>query len=136
MPMRTLLLLSLMVFGVTPSRRRRHGLHPSRSGNPRPANAAAPGSKHLKANGFAVTVNAADTSALATLKRQAGIGDKLASCHTAKIDGYVIEGHVPSSDIERSLPSGPTRSASPFPACRWARQAWSRAPRSSLTTCC
>jgi hypothetical protein len=47
--------------------------------------------KHLEANGFAVKVNAADAGALAALKRAAGIGDKLASCHTAKIDGYVIE---------------------------------------------
>ena len=44
-------------------------------------------------------VNAADAGALAELKREAGIGDKLASCHTAKIDGYVIEGHVPGTDI-------------------------------------
>src|SRR5215470_14008074 len=41
--------------------------------------------KHLEANGFAVKVNAADAGALAALKRGAGIGDKLASCHTAKI---------------------------------------------------
>ena len=47
------------------------------------------------------------TSALAALKRQAGIGDKLASCHTAKIDGYVIEGHVPGSDIKRLIAERP-----------------------------
>ena len=63
--------------------------------------------KHLEANGFAVTVNDADTSALAALKRQAGIGDRLASCHTAKIDGYVIEGHVPGSDIKRLVAERP-----------------------------
>jgi hypothetical protein len=63
--------------------------------------------KHLEANGFAVTVNGASPSALAALKRQAGIPDKLASCHTAKIDGYVIEGHVPASDIERLVAEHP-----------------------------
>ena len=46
-------------------------------------------------------------SALAALKRQAGISDKLASCHTAKIDGYVIEGHVPAPDIKRLVAERP-----------------------------
>ena len=57
--------------------------------------------KHLEANGFTVKVNAASPSMLDQLKKEAGIGDKLASCHTAKIDGYVIEGHVPAADIKR-----------------------------------
>lgn len=57
--------------------------------------------KHLEANGFAVKVNAADPSALDRLKAQWGIGKKLASCHTAKIGPYVIEGHVPATDIKR-----------------------------------
>jgi hypothetical protein len=63
--------------------------------------------KHLEANGFAVEVNGATPSALASLKRQAGIPDKLASCHTAKIDGYVIEGHVPAPDIKRLVAERP-----------------------------
>ena len=63
--------------------------------------------KHLEANAFAVKVNAADAGALAALKRAAGIGDKLASCHTAKIDGYVIEGHVPGTDIKQLLAERP-----------------------------
>jgi hypothetical protein len=63
--------------------------------------------KHLEANGFTVKVNATDPSTLASLKRQAGIGDKLASCHTAKIDGYVIEGHVPGPDIKRLVAEHP-----------------------------
>lgn len=63
--------------------------------------------KHLEANGFAVKVNAADPTMLDRIKRQAGIGEKLASCHTAKIDGYVVEGHVPSSDIKRLIAERP-----------------------------
>lgn len=63
--------------------------------------------KHLEANGFAVKVNATEPGALARLKREAGIGDKLASCHTAKIDGYVIEGHVPGTDIKRLVAEHP-----------------------------
>ncbi len=63
--------------------------------------------KHLEANGFAVTVNAVEPSMLAAIKRQAGISEALASCHTAKIDGYVIEGHVPASDIKRLVAEHP-----------------------------
>ena len=63
--------------------------------------------KHLEANGFTVKVNAASPSMLAQLKKEAGISDKLASCHTAKIDGYVIEGHVPASDIKRLISEKP-----------------------------
>lgn len=63
--------------------------------------------KHLEANGFAVHVNAADSASLSRLKREAGVTDKLAACHTAKIDGYVIEGHVPASDIKRLIAERP-----------------------------
>jgi hypothetical protein len=63
--------------------------------------------KHLEANGFDVKVNAADSSLLDRIKRQAGIGEKLASCHTAKIDGYVVEGHVPAADIKRLIAEKP-----------------------------
>ena len=63
--------------------------------------------KHLEANGFAVTVNAADPSMLDRIKRQSGIGEKLAACHTAKIGPYVIEGHVPAPDIKRLVAEQP-----------------------------
>jgi len=63
--------------------------------------------KHLEANGFTVKVNAASLSMLDKLKKEAGISDKLASCHTAKIDGYVIEGHVPAPDIKRLVAEKP-----------------------------
>jgi hypothetical protein len=63
--------------------------------------------KHLEANGFAVTVNAADPSMLDRIKRQLGIGEKIASCHTAKIGPYVVEGHVPAPDIKRLVAEQP-----------------------------
>jgi hypothetical protein len=63
--------------------------------------------KHLEANGFDVAVNNAAPSTLEQIKHQAGITKKLASCHTAKIDGYVIEGHVPASDIKRLVAEHP-----------------------------
>ncbi|MGE0731084.1 MAG: DUF411 domain-containing protein [Acidimicrobiia bacterium] len=36
-----------------------------------------------------------------------GIDDEVASCHTAEVDGYVIEGHVPAEAIQRLLTEGP-----------------------------
>lgn len=42
-----------------------------------------------------------------TLKQSYGIPEKLTSCHTAVIDGYVIEGHVPVADIKRLLAEQP-----------------------------
>jgi hypothetical protein len=63
--------------------------------------------KLLEANGFAVTVNAADPSTLERIKRHSGIGAKIASCHTAKIGDYVVEGHVPAPDIKRLVAERP-----------------------------
>jgi hypothetical protein len=63
--------------------------------------------KHLEANGFATTVIPAESAMLADIKRKAGISSKLASCHTAKVDGYVIEGHVPAPDIKRLVAEHP-----------------------------
>jgi hypothetical protein len=62
---------------------------------------------HLEENGFSVKTNAADNAALNAIKRAAGIAEKLDACHTAKIDGYVIEGHVPASDIKRLVAERP-----------------------------
>jgi hypothetical protein len=103
---RTLLVLSLTIFGVTPAAAAdtASSIEVWKSATCECCGAWV---KHLEANGFTVKVNAADASTLAALKRQAGIGGKLASCHTAKIDGYVIEGHVPGTDIKRLVAERP-----------------------------
>ena len=41
------------------------------------------------------------------VKARYGMGGELASCHTALIDGYVLEGHVPATDIKRLLEERP-----------------------------
>ena len=61
---------------------------------------------HLKAEGFEVTATNRDD--MKSIKQQYGVSDKLASCHTAIIDGYVLEGHVPASDVKRLLKEKPT----------------------------
>ncbi len=41
------------------------------------------------------------------VKARLGVPEKLASCHTAELDGYIIEGHVPAQAIERLLKERP-----------------------------
>jgi hypothetical protein len=60
---------------------------------------------HLRANGF--TVRAVDLEDLAPIRRDWKVPPKLASCHTAKVGGYVVEGHVPAADIRRLLETRP-----------------------------
>ena len=63
--------------------------------------------EHLDANGFAVTARNVDSQTLQEIKRKAGLTKDLASCHTGKIDGYVVEGHVPAGDVKRLLAEKP-----------------------------
>mgnify|MGYP000364898991 CR=1 FL=1 len=59
---------------------------------------------HLEKNGFATTViDQGNNAARARL----GMPQKFGSCHTALIQGYVIEGHVPAADIQRLLKEKP-----------------------------
>lgn len=60
---------------------------------------------HLKAKGF--PVKNVPTADMMTFKQEHGVTDELASCHTAIINGYVVEGHVPSDDIKRLLAQKP-----------------------------
>jgi hypothetical protein len=62
---------------------------------------------HLKAAGFAVTAQDLEYDALAEFKHTAGVPDALVSCHTGRIAGYLIEGHVPAADIRRLLVERP-----------------------------
>lgn len=61
----------------------------------------------VQQSGFAVTVEMLEPDALQTHKAQAGIAPEMASCHTAEVEGYVIEGHVPPADIRRLLAERP-----------------------------
>jgi len=60
---------------------------------------------YLQANGF--TVKSIEQEDLSEIKAELGVTSKLASCHTAVIEGYVIEGHVPVADIQRLLKEKP-----------------------------
>lgn len=60
---------------------------------------------HLKAADFRVKViEVEDPSAV---RKRHGLPERFGSCHTAMVDGYVIEGHVPAADVARLLASKP-----------------------------
>jgi hypothetical protein len=61
--------------------------------------------KHLQAAGFTVRVN--DLENLAPIKERVGVPYGMGSCHTAEVDGYFVEGHVPADDIKRLLSQRP-----------------------------
>lgn len=63
--------------------------------------------EHLEAEGF--TVDARDISSpdLMRVKMDGGIPGSMSSCHTAIIDGYMVEGHVPADQIRRLLAERP-----------------------------
>ena len=61
--------------------------------------------EHMEANGYAVKVH--EQQNLQSIKEKAGILPGTGSCHTAFIDGYAIEGHVPASDVDRLLEERP-----------------------------
>ncbi len=60
---------------------------------------------HVKDSGFEVEVH--EVFDLAPIKAKAGVPGEMESCHTAMIDGYVVEGHVPADDIKRLLVERP-----------------------------
>ena len=61
--------------------------------------------EHLRAEGFAAKV--IDTNDLGTFKQSLKVAREHSSCHTAIVDGYFIEGHVPADDIRRLLTERP-----------------------------
>ncbi len=60
---------------------------------------------HMNAEEFAVEEK--PTSELNAIKQSHGITPQLSSCHTAIVDGYVVEGHVPVADVQRMLKEKP-----------------------------
>jgi len=61
--------------------------------------------EHLRKHGFDVAVR--DTSDVTGAKRTGRVPEQLHSCHTAFVNGYVVEGHVPAADIQRLLRDKP-----------------------------
>ena len=60
---------------------------------------------HVNAAGFTVEVH--DVEEMDPVKDRLGVPPDLRSCHTAQVEGYLIEGHVPAADIKRLLATRP-----------------------------
>lgn len=61
--------------------------------------------EHLEEHGFEVTSEMQND--MGSVKAGFAIGPELASCHTAVVEGYLVEGHVPAEDIRRLLAEVP-----------------------------
>jgi len=61
--------------------------------------------EHMRAAGF--TVNEVHSQQMDRVKQQLGIPEAVSSCHTARIGKYLIEGHVPATDVKRLLTEQP-----------------------------
>lgn len=61
--------------------------------------------EHLKASGFQVKVNEVPNAA--PVRARLGVAERYGSCHTALVDGYALEGHVPAREIHRLLKEKP-----------------------------
>ena len=60
---------------------------------------------HIRAAGFPVKI--VESADVDSLKQRLGVPAELASCHTAEMDGYVVEGHVPAAALRRLLAERP-----------------------------
>jgi hypothetical protein len=61
--------------------------------------------EHMRASGF--TVRATDINDMTEIKKSRGVPGEVQSCHTAVVNGYVVEGHVPAADVHRLLKEKP-----------------------------
>lgn len=61
--------------------------------------------EHLQAAGFDVKITAVEDTSV--VRKRHGLPDRLRSCHTAVVAGYVVEGHVPANDIKKLLAMRP-----------------------------
>jgi len=62
--------------------------------------------RHLEDAGFTVMVE--ETADLEPVRKRLRVPADLAACHTAEVDGYVLEGHVPAAAVRRLLEKRPT----------------------------
>jgi hypothetical protein len=59
----------------------------------------------MRANGFQVEDNVVED--IEAVKREHNVPPDLASCHTAIVNGYIVEGHIPAADVARLLREQP-----------------------------
>jgi hypothetical protein len=70
--------------------------------------------KHLQAHGFEVVAH--DVAGPADIREQLGMPSRYGSCHTARVQGYLLEGHVPAREVQRLLNERPAAIGLAVPA--------------------
>ena len=63
--------------------------------------------RHMRASGFRVEAQDVTDDTLSALKRRVGLAPEQMSCHTARVEGYVVEGHAPAEEVHRLLAERP-----------------------------
>ena len=63
--------------------------------------------EHMRENGFQPEVHDVSAAQVRAVSQAAGLADEGSSCHTAKVGSYIVEGHVPASDVQRLLKEKP-----------------------------
>ena len=61
--------------------------------------------EHMQKNGFVVEIH--NVRNVTPFRERFGVPESVASCHTAVVGGYAIEGHVPAGDVKRLLREKP-----------------------------
>jgi hypothetical protein len=69
---------------------------------------------HMREAGFSTTITVLPS--LQSVRSSGGMPEDLASCHTGRVGGYLIEGHVPAQDVIRLLAERPTAVGLAVPA--------------------
>jgi len=62
---------------------------------------------HMRSNGYEVIAEEIEQDQLTQLKRDNGVAVELRACHTSKIEGYTVEGHVPADLVAKMLEEQP-----------------------------
>jgi hypothetical protein len=70
---------------------------------------------HMQANGFDMKVHDSGNDAV---RARMAVDAKFASCHTAVVGGYAVEGHVPASEVRRLLREKPAARGLAVPGMR------------------
>lgn len=63
--------------------------------------------EHMRHAGFTVKAEDVSQEALQQMKTKLGVPDSANSCHTARLGGYVVEGHVPADTVKKMLKERP-----------------------------
>ena len=82
---------------------------------------------HLEKSGFKVEKKVLFGKNFTEFKRKHGVPERLYACHTAMVDGYVIEGHVPADLIYKLLQEKPPILGLAVPECQWVPLGWKAA---------